>query len=206
MKNLIVLAADKNMEFAVRGILSRHQSLGIAPVSYDIRVHPAHDPGCLGQSHSFLRPFAKRYSYALVVFDREGCGRDELSREHLEKEVEERLARNGWDNRSAVIVPDPELEIWIWSDSPNVDKVLGWKNRHPALRNWLKKNGFTQEVQAKPKRPKEAAESALRIVKKARSSSLYFQIAQEVSFDRCNDPAFLKLKKRLKKWFSASVF
>ncbi|MDM8548700.1 hypothetical protein QUF72_01430 [Desulfobacterales bacterium HSG2] len=116
--------------------------------------------------------------------------RDELSRESL--------ARNGWDNRSAVIVPDPELEIWIWSDSPNVDMILGWKDRHPGLRNWLGKNGFTEEGQAKPQRPKEAVESALKIVKKARSSSLYFQIAREVSF-AVMTRRFLKLKKTLKK-------
>lgn len=201
-KNLIVLTADKNMEFSVMGILNRHEALGIRSLSYDIRVHVERDPGCLRKSHYFLKPFANRYAYALVIFDREGCGRDELSREALEQKVEEKLAQNGWSNRSAAIVPDPELEIWVWSDSPHVDTVLGWKDKRPDLRTWMAKKGFLEKSQIKPGRPKEAVECALKYVRKARSSSIYLQIARKVSLNRCHDPAFLKLKSTLKKWFA----
>ncbi|RLC05010.1 MAG: hypothetical protein DRI57_27825 [Deltaproteobacteria bacterium] len=200
-KDIIVLVADRNMEFSAKGILNRHQSLDIRPVTYDIRVHPGHDPACLRQSHSFLQAFIKRYAYALVIFDREGCGKDKASRETLEEAVEKRLAENGWRDRSAAIVLNPELEIWIWSDSPHVSRILGWSRKSPGLRHWLTAEGFLKEGQTKPRRPKEAVENALEIVKKARSSSLYFQIAQKVSFNRCDDPAFLKLRTTLKKWF-----
>ncbi|MEN8217380.1 MAG: hypothetical protein ABFS56_13640 [Pseudomonadota bacterium] len=26
-----------------------------------------------------------------------------------------------------------ELEIWVWSDSPHVAEILGWKNKQPDL-------------------------------------------------------------------------
>lgn len=200
-KDIIILVADRNMEFSVRGILNRHQSLGIRPVTYDIRVHPGHDPACLRQSHSFLQAFTRRYAYALVIFDREGCGKEKLSRETLEKEVEKHLSENGWHGRSAAIVLNPELEIWIWSDSPHVSRILGWSKRTPDLRHWLIAQGFLKEGHIKPRHPKEAVESVLKIGNKARSSSLYFQIAQKVSFSRCEDPSFLKLRTTLKQWF-----
>ena len=38
-KDLVVLAADKNMEFAVKGILGRFRSLGIREITVDFRVH-----------------------------------------------------------------------------------------------------------------------------------------------------------------------
>ena len=44
-KDLIILVADKNMEFAVRGILTRLEALGIRDITYDLYVHPERDPG-----------------------------------------------------------------------------------------------------------------------------------------------------------------
>ena len=49
-KDLVVLVADKNMEFALRGLFSRTPSFGIHPVTADVFVHPEKDPGCTGQN------------------------------------------------------------------------------------------------------------------------------------------------------------
>lgn len=201
-KNLVVLAPDKNIEFAVRGLLSRQQAIGIAQITSEIHVHPQRDPGCLLTAHSFLRQFANSYAHALVIFDREGCGQEEKTREALEEDLEERLSQNGWEDRAAAIALDPEIEIWVWSDSPRVDSILGWEGRSPDLRSWLVEQGFIISAQAKPSRPKEAMEQALRMVRKSRSSALFLQLAQKVSLDRCVDPAFLKLKEKLRLWFS----
>jgi hypothetical protein len=46
-KDLVVLAADKNTEFTVRGLLdSRTAALGIRRVVFDVYPHPERDPGC----------------------------------------------------------------------------------------------------------------------------------------------------------------
>jgi hypothetical protein len=45
MKDLALLVADKNMDFALRGILSRPKALGIRSVSYEIRQHVNRDGG-----------------------------------------------------------------------------------------------------------------------------------------------------------------
>jgi hypothetical protein len=206
MKNLVLLVPDKNIEHTIKGVLTRHQALGIRQLvhqrDFDCFVHPEHDPGCLRTSENFLRPFANQYEQALVLFDREGCGKDQLSREAIEQEVEARLSQSGWNDRARVIVLDPEIETWVWSDSPHVDKVLGWEAKQPDLRTWLQGQGFLVTGQLKPERPKEAMEKALRQSGKSRSSALYFQLAEQVSLNRCVDPSFLKLKNILQQWFA----
>ena len=200
-KDLVVLAADKNMEFAVKGILGRFRSLGIREITADFRVHPENDPGCLVRGHDFLRPFVNHYAHALVLLDREGCGREAANREELEANLEQRLLDSGWGSRAKVIVIAPELEMWVWSDSPHVDAILGWEGREPPLRTWLKDRTFLGEGQIKPLRPKEALEGALRLSRTPRSSSNYLKLAQKVSLERCIDPSFVKLKSTLQEWF-----
>ncbi|MBM4091994.1 MAG: hypothetical protein FJ276_21565, partial [Planctomycetes bacterium] len=141
MKDLIALVADGQMEFTLRGLLTRGRSLLFRQITADIYVHPGKDPGCLRRGHEFLRPFSRQYSHALVMHDREGCGREESSRETLEAEMESRLNGSGWRNRCAAIVIDPELEVWVWSDSPEVAQVLGWGGDEPPLADWLKTRG-----------------------------------------------------------------
>ncbi|GIW78772.1 MAG: hypothetical protein KatS3mg105_0579 [Gemmatales bacterium] len=201
-RDLIVLTADKNAQFAIRGIMSRHKSLGIRNnITTDFHVHSNRDPGVLRDAHHFLRSFCHSHQHALVVFDREGCGRKD-GREDLEGEVEANLSQSGWDDRARVIVIDPELEVWVWSDSPHVSKELGWKDCEPDLRTWLTENGFFQEGASKPERPKEAVEAVLRQVRVPRSSAIYESLAKKVGFSRCQDQAFEKLKNVLQEWFA----
>jgi hypothetical protein len=203
ISDLVVLISDKNMEFAIKGILGRNRSLHIREICYQCYVHPHRDPGCLREGHLFLKPFVNRYQHAIILFDHEGCGKDTLPREELETKVENCLTETGWGNRSVAVVIDPELEMWVWSDSPNLDSILGWEGRSPTLRDTLRKKGLLREGLIKPSQPKETMEFALRSVHKPRSSSLYQQIAQKVSLDRCVDPSFIKLKTTLQKWFPA---
>ncbi len=201
MKDLVVLAADKNMEFAVKGLLSRPPALGIREVFSDTFVHPHHDPGCLLEGHDFLRLYTRSHRHALVMLDREGSGQEGLSRESLEQSVEGLLAISGWEDRACAIVIDPELEVWVWSGSSYVDTVLGWEGKQPDLRAWMMSEGFLLPDQIKPNRPKEAVEQALRLASRARSSSRYFELSKKVSLGRCADQAFIKFKNTLRAWF-----
>lgn len=200
-KDLIVLVADKDMDGTISGLLGRPRSLGIRDISLDIQVHPERDPGCRGQAHLFLKPFPTLYSHALVLFDREGCGQEGYSRSELEEQGEKRLADFGWGERAALVVFDPELEILVWSDSPHVARVLGWDEGSASLRKHLATKNFFQGGEPKPSRPKEAMEEALRASRLPRSSALYGKLAQKVSFNRCQDDAFLKFKATLQGWF-----
>ena len=200
-RDLIVLAADQNVKFAVDGLLHRRESLGIRPIEFDIHVHPQRDPGCLRRSEGMLQLLCNDYDHALVVFDRHGCGKQEEAHEHLEAEVNARLQAKGWAGRSEVVVLNPELEAWVWSDSPHVERILGWRGRTPTLGEWLVQEGFKQPGFAKPNDPKRALEEALFLSRKPRSSALYRQLADSVSFKRCSDPSFEKFRQTMCTWF-----
>ena len=204
-KDLAVLVADAQMASALRGLLTRGRSLQLRDVSFDIWVHPAHDPGCFRRGHDLLRPFTRQYHHALIIHDREGCGRDDASREVLESDIESRLASSGWDDRAAAVVIDPELEVWVWSESPEVAAVLGWTGRQTTLAQWLDQNGYCTLGQGKPSTPKKVLDEALQIAGKHRSSSIFRQLAERVSVHRCGDRAFLKLKALLQTWFASSA-
>ena len=201
VKDLVVLAADSNMEFAVRGILSRAPSLTIRSISFDVLVHPEHDPGCLLRGAALLSGLTARYRHALVMFDVEGCGQEAQGREALESRVEAELATHWTAEHAAAVAIEPELENWVWSDSPHVETHLGWDQG--ALFATLTASGRIAAGNAKPARPKETMEWALRERRKQRSSKIYELIAGSVSLSRCVDPSFLKLKQVLARWFPA---
>ena len=206
--DLICLVADGNMRQAVLGLLSRPRSLGCRPIQekgLQVFVHPEHDPGCFHRSVEFLRPWTGRAHHALVLFDHQGSGQEHASREALEAQLEKRLGRSGWGDRAAVVVIDPELEVWLWSRSPHVEEQLGWSGASPSLDTWLADSGFLPPEALKPAPPKEALEEALRLARRPRSSSIYRALAERVSTKRCSDHAFLKLKATLAGWFPASV-
>ena len=200
-KDLVVLAADHNIEQALIGLFTRPEALGIRAIDVNISVHPQHDPGCALHGVELLSNLSKLYRYGLLIFDREGSGIEQKQPQEMQTELNREFENSAWGKRARTIVLDPELEAWVWSDSPHVAVVAGWKNRRPPLRRWLIGQGYLQKGATKPERPKEALEAALHAVRKPRSASLYRQLAERVSLRRCNDPAFLELKTLLTAWF-----
>jgi hypothetical protein len=203
-KDILILVADKDMEMAIKGVFERPEAIGIRRITYDIFSHPRHDPGCCLGSHVFLRSFSSSYQHAVVIFDREGSGKENKSREKLEAEIEKQLEINGWnDGRAKVITLEPELESWVWSGSPHVRDVIGWKNgpNRPRLREWLSSQGFLDKDKKTISRPKEALEAVRKYTKKPKSPALFYQLAQWVSLKNCSDPSFEKLKSTLQIWF-----
>lgn len=201
-RDLIVVVPDADMEFAVRAMLSRPEALRIRSIAFDVRRHAERDAGCRSDCHNYLRLWLHEYRYAMVLFDHEGSGKETTGRTQLESEVEGVLRINGWQDRAAVIVIYPELEAWVWSDSPVVDEALGWTGRTPDLRAWVQSDTvFWHAGQIKPERPKEAVDAALRKVGKQHSASVFEDLAARVSMDRCVDPAFGKFKSALQGWF-----
>jgi hypothetical protein len=200
-RDLVVLVPDRNIEFAVSGLLTRARALGIREIDFQFYRHDEHDPGCLLHSHDFLKPFANHFEHALVVFDHEGCGREDSSALELEKGVRAQLSMAGWGDRGAAIVIEPELEVWVWSDSPHVARALGWHASTADLRQTLQAGVYWRVGESKPVRPKEAMEHVLREVRRPRSSSIYGELAREVSVNRCADASFARFAATLQKWF-----
>ena len=200
--DLVVLVADADMKFALAALLPRHRALGIRRITFDILKHEDRDAGCFARAHDYLRPLAEDYDQALVIFDRDGCGSSEPVPD-IEAEVRDRLERAGWRGRCAVVVLDPELEMWVWSPSPKVAECLGWPPDGPALRQWLEQQRLWQPNSAKPTDPKAAVERVRREVRKRRSPRLYEQLASVVTTRHCVDDSFRRFREILQRWFPA---
>ena len=104
-----------------------------------------------------------------------------------------------------MIVIDPEIEVWVWSDSPAVARVLGWGSDFQALRKWLATRKLWASHRRKPQDPKSAMRKAMEeagLKKKVRrSSTMFHDLATTVDFTDCRDPAFVELTGTLRAWF-----
>jgi len=200
VQDLFVLVADQDIEQTVRGLLGRSSALKIAPVRFEVQVHPNRDNGCRTAAVTYLRPLQNKYRHALVVFDLHGSGSHQ-SREDTQREVEDALHRNGWEERAKAIVIQPELEAWVWAASEKVPKILGWKKQYSDLKRWLHKQGLWPNASDKPPAPKTAMERTMSESRSRKTSRKFYELASTVNLTHCRDPAFNELKETLQAWF-----
>jgi len=205
MNDLIILVADKNTQFLLKGLLPRISYIEkTRKFVYHIIIHIERDPGVYKSCHEVLRPLLSSYLYALVIMDKAGSGHENETREDIEAHLENNLNNNGWQDRAAAIVIDPELENWIWVKSKHLENAMTWSKHRDNLFSWAQANGFKFN-KGKPILPKEAFESALQIVNTPRSSSIYYEISASASYKSCQDPSFQKLIYTLKTWFKVNL-
>jgi hypothetical protein len=177
MKDLVVVVPDSNTEQTLYGLLERHKALPIRRIEYRILVHPERDPSVLQRGASLLAEIdaLNALRYALLIFDREGCGREMLTSSELEQQVQQQLDASGWQGRSAVVVIDPELGSWVFSTSPHVVDVFAGGDAEVFQRVV---ESFPKTPLGKPQKPKEAVEKLLRQKAIVRSSALYKELYQ----------------------------
>lgn len=199
MNDLVLLVADKNAQFALKGALGRPEALGIRPIEFEFRVHPGRDGGARKTGPEVLALDRRRFQHGLLVLDFEGSGTDLPNAKALEAQLDGRLSAH-WKEAAKSIVIEPELDVWVWGADNAVEAVIEWP-AGKSVREWLREQGFAFEANEKPTRPKEALEAALRIPDLPRSSALYQSIAEKISLRRCGDEAFIRLRNQLTEWF-----
>ncbi len=204
-RDLVVLVADIKQQQTVGTLLiERHKSLGIRQVLIDINSdiyrHDNRDPGVFHEAGRFLDTFAQQYEHALVFIDAEWSGSPASAKE-IEEKIQDDLNRNGWKGRSAVVVIDPELEIWVWGTSSHVPELFGtdWA----MIKDLGHRTGYWQAGETKPLRPKDLWEEVLHRTKTKDSSALFRQLAEKVSLNRCQDGSFRRFREILQGWFPA---
>jgi hypothetical protein len=212
MRDCVFLLADGTMEAMFQGFFSRenfHLSLRIRAITFNSRediVSGINDPRTYTYAHELLRSYQYTHHYALIVMDREWEG-SPPSIDEIRDSIRRNMIACGWhEERFEVIVIDPELENWIWQESPHIVEAFGYEDTMP-LRQWLRDQepSMWLDGDLKPVRPKEAVEAVLRITRIPRSSAIYRQIVERVSIKRCADPAFALLCDCLRKWFPVGV-
>ncbi len=199
MKDLFILAADKNAEFALKGALGRPEALGIRPIQFEIRTHPGRDGGTRKTGPELLALQQRQFTHSLLVLDFEGSGTEFDNAQMLEKQLNDRL-HSRWKDAGKAIVIEPELDVWMWGSDNAIEQTLDWP-AGKSIRVWLQEHGFSFEANDKPTRPKEALEAALQIPNLPRSSALYEKIAGKISLRKCTDEAFKRLRAQLVAWF-----
>ncbi|HNY51343.1 MAG: hypothetical protein BWY69_01518 [Planctomycetes bacterium ADurb.Bin401] len=201
MKDLLILTADKDAEFFIKSLLEKIPNIESTHlIDYDIISHPQRDPGVVTHAVEFVRPYINDYNFLMIIFDYEGSGKESLSKDVLESEMEDDLNKNGWQDRNVCIALYPELESWLWVNQTHLHNILDWEDTQ-NIYDWLCANGQTFNAN-KPDRPKEAFEAALRKQKRPRSSSIYSDLAQRASYRHCIDPSFNKFLTTIKMWFA----
>lgn len=201
MRDLVVLTADKNMQFALRGALQRPDALRIRPIEFDFRVHAGRDGGARSSGADVLRSERRRFNKALLVLDYDGCGaRTGQSALDVEAQLDSELALV-WGADAKAIVIEPELEAWVWGSDNALQSALEWPLRQ-SIRTWLMENGHAIGLNEKPTQPKNAFEALVAVHKIPRSSAIYQLITARISLARCQDAAFLRLRRALQRWFA----
>jgi hypothetical protein len=200
MKDLVLLVADKNTQFALNAALKRPDALGIQKqkLEFEFRVHPGRDGGVRKTGTDILAFERHRFSHALLVMDFEGSGSAENALV-LESQLDSRLQVD-WQDRAKAIVIEPEVDVWMWGSDHAIRDVVGWPHQD-TIRSWLARLGFEFQSNQKPLRPKECLEAILKEANQPRSSALYEQIASKISLRRCTDSAFQRLRQQLIHWF-----
>lgn len=187
------------MQTAMVTLLSRPGDLGIRSISFVVERHMYHDAGCRTRCSDWLRRFINAYDYAIVVFDRDGCGSGG-TREEIQAEVESTLNINGWRDRCRAIVIEPELESWVWNSTQATARLLGW-GRYSELRKWLENHDLWPKNSPKPPDPKQALDRVRKDKRLRRSATLFEDIAKEARMGQCQDTAFVEFKSTLQAWF-----
>jgi hypothetical protein len=209
VRALFFVVADRDIEAMVTGFLQKERAdlrLGCAPFDFDAKLDVGRaaadkDSGLYVRGAEYVRRHRQTHDHVVIMLDADWEGSPGAA--SIDAKLREDLRKCGCsDDDSEVIVLDPEIEAWMWVDKLEVARVLGFESTGD-LRSWLEAAGFDVGANQKPLRPKEALQAALRSKRKPRSSATFAAVAAKVSLNACQDPALLKLRATLQRWFPA---
>lgn len=204
---LVILVADGTMAAVLRAFFERpfhYRALDCAEFPFNPATDIVYDPlntdgGVHRHCHEILRRYLNTHRRALVVLDQQFGG--ERPAEEVRTDIEDRLNANGWQDRAVAVVIEPELEVLLWQDNPNVERAL--RHSGPSLRQLLAQDGRWPHGAAKPPAPKNVIQALIRANRAGPPMVVYSQIVRAVSTAHCVDPAFQRVREALRVWFPA---
>lgn len=211
MRDCVFFVADKTMRETFLGFLGREDrgnQLGCGAFEFDpgedlFFAAGQNDPGLWTRANELVRPFLTTHHKAVVALDCAWNGSP--GQAAILECISQQLQDSGWDtNRFVVIAINPELEEWIWQDSPILEKEL--RHSGPAsLRLSLAERGLWPANQSKPPSPKEVFLQIQEENRVKKSSAVFKRIAAAVPIAACTDPEFKRLIAQLQAWFPAEI-
>lgn len=222
MRPLLILVADKQMEeglrafFASRGADGRprlwHFKLGCSPFAFDpeqdiVRDPSSHDCEVYQDCAELLRTHRGVYQRALVILDQQFPGSPGAAA--IRVDMLALLHASGWPAGSVeIVVIQPCLEAWLWSDDVHVEAAFGHA-RPPSLRAVMEAEGRWPAGASKPMPGaagadlKEATIFALRRGGQPTLQSLTFRkvFGSTRNLACCTEPGFVHLCATTRAWF-----
>ena len=148
------------MEAFLRGLLNaagQRKDLGVREIRFDIVRHPRRDAGMLQSGAELARMRKKEYRKAVLMWDHHGSGREHKGPvSAVEGEMQGKMDRFSWENRSVVIAVHPELERWLWCCEAAIAEYFGISGEQ--LQQWSNQYARERDMSAdvvKTERPKE---------------------------------------------------
>jgi len=215
MRPLVFHLADRQMYEGFRAFFKRNDwqfKLGCARFDFDpdderdlFRIGGCTDPGLYDNAHENLRTHQRTHERAIVVIDAQfpgTPGTDDVAAAAVRERILGNLHSSGWTNdRIEVVVIQPMLEAWLWSESDHVSAIFGVA-RYDDLRTNLVAQGVWEAGANKPSNFKEATAIAARIKHQVSDAALFrrvFTCAR--TLNGCAEPGFNRLRTTLQAWF-----
>ncbi|RRJ95656.1 hypothetical protein Ga0100231_016590 [Opitutaceae bacterium TAV4] len=221
MRPLLILVADKQMEEGLKAFFSSkgadgrprlwHFKLGCASFEFDpeqdiLRDPASHDCEVYQDGAELLRAQRGSYARALVILDQQFPGSP--GAENIRAEMLTSLHASGWPADSVdVVVIQPCLEAWLWSDDVHVEAAFG-HTRPPSLRSVMEAEGYWPAGAAKPAPNgtgadlKAATAFALhRGQQKLHSLTFRKVFGSPRNISLCVEPGFQQMSATLQRWF-----
>jgi len=212
---LVFHLADHHMAEGFRAFFKRndwHFKLGCAQFEFDpdserdlYRVPGCTDPGLLSDAHDNLRSHQHTHERAIVIIGAQFPGTpgiDDAGAAEIRRRILANLRSSGWrENYIEVVVIQPMLEAWLWSESDYVSSVFG-VSRFDDLRAKLVKEGVWEKGASKPRDFKQATALARRIKQRVSGAALFRKVFTcRRSLADCAEPGFIRLRSTLRTWF-----
>ncbi|MFJ7278081.1 hypothetical protein [Kitasatospora sp. NPDC098663] len=212
-RDVVFYVADQGMKAMIGAFLDRkdfHHKLDCGPFVFDsrrdIKVSDNKDSELPVRAGALLQSWRGEYERAVVVMDHAYQGAPPV--EEIRKRIGDQL--EGFWPQYAVVVIDPELENWFWSDhTETIKKALVWrpsKGDERTPRQVLEDAGLWTPGKDKPDDPKGAVDYLHRLKYTApKNNGIFRRFAEHVPSVRgCRDAAFRQLTETLKGWFPPS--
>jgi len=205
MKDLFVFTADADALAVMRAVLSRPESLGIRPITFDVDRHAGKDSAMVRTGPQLAGMRKGRYRKAVLIWDFHGSGWENVrSPQESEAQVQAKLDQVTWRDNSEAVAIVPELEEWLWHNQASIHAHLGVSAQE--LDRWVAEYATSREMRppdVKASEPKELLEYVF--VQKARrtiSPADFEAMASRASLvDWKASPSFRALVALLATWF-----
>ncbi|WP_098023489.1 hypothetical protein [Streptomyces sp. st115] len=207
---MVFFVADRGMKAMIGAFLDRkdiHRKVGCGPFVFDgerdIKVSDNKDSELPVRAGALLQPWRGEYERAIVVMDHAYAGAPPVV--EIRKRISEQL-EDFWPQYEVVVI-EPELENWFWSDHTEViKKALVWRPRkgdERTPRQVLEDAGLWIQGRDKPDDPKGAVEYLHRLKYTGpKNNGIFRRFAEQVPSVRgCTDASFRQLTAALAAWF-----